>query len=159
MAGKQEKPVAARTMIGVIRQSQGKTAEARAAYEQVLRLDPQAVVAANNLAWLYAESSMNLETAVQLAKTAKAAQPQMAEIDDTLGFVYLQKQQADLAVPPLLDAVAKEPGNPLYHYRLGLAYARSGQADKAKRALRQALELKADFTGADEARRVLSTLG
>ena len=107
LAGKMEKPIAARTMIGVIKQSQGKTAEARSAYEQVLRLDPQAVVAANNLAWLYAESSTSLDIAVQLAKTAKAAQPNMAEIDDTLGYVYLQMKQADLAVRPLLDAVAK----------------------------------------------------
>jgi Flp pilus assembly protein TadD len=125
----------------------------------VLKLDPQAVVAANNLAWMYAETSSNLEVALQLAKTAKAAQPQLAEIDDTLGYVYLQKQQADLAVPPLRDAVAKDPANPLYHYRLGLAYARSGRADAAKRELRQALELKADFPGAEDARRVLTTLG
>jgi putative PEP-CTERM system TPR-repeat lipoprotein len=156
---RQERPVAAHTLIGMIRQAQGRTELAKAQYEQVLKIDPQAVVAANNLAWIYAESSTNLEVALQLAKTAKAAQPQLAEIDDTLGYVYLQKQQADLAIAPLQDAVTKDPGNPIYHYRLGLAYARSGQAANAKRELEQALKLKSDFSGADDARRVLSTLG
>ena len=47
--------VPARTMLGIVLRRQGKTPEAIAQYEQALRIDSRAPVAANNLAWIYAE--------------------------------------------------------------------------------------------------------
>ena len=116
-------------------------------------------MAANNLAWLYAEKGQNLDAALQLAQSAKAELPELSEVNDTLGFVYLQKKLPDLAVVPLREAVQKDPGNPIYRYRLGLAYAQSGQNAQAREELTRALSIKSDFPGADEARRILKDLG
>jgi Tfp pilus assembly protein PilF len=146
-------------MAGMILQAQGKNDNAKKRYERAIRLDPRAAVAANNLAWLYAEQGQNLDAALQLAQSAKAELPELSEINDTLGFVYLQKKLPDLAVGPLREAVQKEPANPIYRYRLGMAYAQSGQNDQARQELTRALSIKADFPGADDARRILKSLG
>jgi hypothetical protein len=55
MVGAQQKPIAALTMAGMIEQMQSQLPEAEQAFQRVLRLDPRAGVAANNLAWIYAE--------------------------------------------------------------------------------------------------------
>ncbi len=158
LAARQPRSVAAQTMIGMILQMQGKSAEARRRYEQVVGLDPRAAVACNNLAWLYAEQGENLGMALQLARTAIAELPDRAEIRDTLGFVYLKRGQADLAVRPLREAVEADPGNPQYHYRLGLAYSGAGQPAEAKRALEKALAISPTFPGAADAKRALREL-
>ena len=85
--------------------------------------------------------------------------PDHPEFNDTLAFVYLKKQLPSLAIPPLRLAVEKAPANPAIHYHLGLAYSQIGDKVAARQALERALKLKADFDGADDARKVLRTLG
>ncbi len=154
----QPKNIGAHTMIAMILQQQGKQAEAQKKYEQILQMDNHAAVAANNLAWMYAESGTNLDQALQLAQTAKAALPEQPEVNDTLGFVYLKKDLAQLAVPPLRVSVQKDPQNPIYHYRLGLAYFKTGDKASAKQELETALKLNASFPGADDAKATLARL-
>ena len=124
----------------------------------MLEIDPRAAVAANNLAWIYAQDGGNLDIALQLAQTAKSQLPDQPEFNDTLGWIYYKKDLATLAIPPLQQSVEKDPKNPVYHYHLGLAYAKSGDKGKAKSSLEQALKLKPDFEGAAEARKVLASL-
>lgn len=155
---RQPKNVGAQTMIGMVLQAQGKGAEAQKQYEKVLTIDGRAPVAANNLAWMYAEQGTNLDQALQLAQTAKAALPEQPEVNDTLGFVYLKMNLGTLAVPPLKVSVEKDPRNPVYHYRLGLAYVKTGDKVAAKRELESALKLSDSFAGADEARKALADL-
>jgi tetratricopeptide (TPR) repeat protein len=155
---KQPKNVSAHTMIAMILQGQGKTADAQKKYEQVLAIDSRAPVAANNLAWIYAESGSNLDQALQLAQTAKTALPEQPEVNDTLGFVYLKKDLADLAVPPLKMSVDKDPQNPIYHYRLGVAYSKTGDKAAARRELEAALKINQSFPGADDAKKILGSL-
>jgi Flp pilus assembly protein TadD len=95
---------------------------------------------------------------LQLAQAAKAELPDNPNVNDTLGFVYIKKQLPSLAVPPLRLAVDKAPGDPGFHYHLGLALAQAGDKSAARQALEQALRLKADFPGAADARRLLATL-
>ena len=147
------------TLAAMIVQGQGNEAEARRRYESLVASNPRAVVAANNLAWIYASRGEQLDKALQLAQTAKSELPDHPEINDTLGFVYLKKQMPSLAIAPLRIAVERAPGNPAFHYRLGLAYAQTGDKAQARRELEQALKLKADFEGAEDARKVLGTLG
>ena len=110
LAVRQPKPVAAHTMIGILLQAEGRIADARQRYEKVLQIDRRAPVAANNLAWIYAESGQNLGVALELAQTAKAAMPRVAAVNDTLGYVYLKRDVPTLAVPPLREAVDGRTG-------------------------------------------------
>jgi Flp pilus assembly protein TadD len=146
------------TMVAMLYQLQNKTAEARTTYEKVLALNPRAGVAANNLAWIYSESGENMDMALQLAQTAKAQLPDRPEVNDTLGWIYYKKGLGSLAVSPLSESVQRDPKNPVYHYHLGLVYAKNGDNVHARQSLQHALELKADFDGAQDAKRVLASL-
>jgi tetratricopeptide (TPR) repeat protein len=159
LAARQPKAVGPPTMAALVLQAQGKEAEARRRLERLVESNPHAAVAANNLAWMYASRGEQLDRALQLAQSAKAEIPDHPEVNDTLGFVYLKKQLPSLAIPPLRLAVEKDPTNPAFHYHLGLAYSQTGDKASARQALEQALKLKPDFDGAEDAKKVLSTLG
>jgi tetratricopeptide (TPR) repeat protein len=137
---------------------QNRLAEAQKAYEKVLEIDPNAAIAANNLAWRYAESGGNLDLAQQLAQTAKSQGPDNPLFSDTLGWVYYKQGLPDAAVPLIRAAIDSDPGNPQYHYHLGLTYAKQGEDSKAIATLKGALALSPTFDGADEARRVIGEL-
>jgi len=145
-------------VIGVILQMQNRQAEAQTRYEMVLAIDPRAAVAANNLAWMYAEGGGNLEVALGLAQTAKAQLANDPQVANTLGWVYYKKGLASLAVAHLRESVDKSPTNARYHYHLGLAYAKSENIPAARKALEQALRLDPTFDGSADARRVLAAL-
>jgi Flp pilus assembly protein TadD len=157
-AKRESRPVEALTMVGLIYEMQQRTDDARKVFEQVLSLDPNATVAANNLAWIYAENGGNLDVALQLAKVAQAALPDSPETSDTLGWVYLKKEIYDLSISTFRRAVEVAPTNAKFQYHLGLAYARSGDKNRAKTTLQTALRLKSDFDGAADAKRVLDGL-
>jgi tetratricopeptide (TPR) repeat protein len=155
---REERPVASLTMIGLIHQRQNRSDDARRVFERVLTIDPKAPIAANNLAWIYAESGGNLDVALQLAQTAIAGAPDSADVADTLGWIYLKKQLYPLAIKTLGRAAELDPKNATFQYHLGLAYARSGDAERARATLEAALRLQPDFAGAADATRVLAGL-
>jgi len=158
LAEKQPKSVAAHTLTGILLDMQHKTSEARARYERALEVDPRAAVAANNLAWIYTETGGNLDMALQLAQTAKSQLPDRPEVNDTLGWIYHKKGLSAMAVNPLLQSIQKDPKNATYYYHLGMAYAGSGDKDRARVSLQRALSLDANFSGAAEARETLQGL-
>ena len=155
---KEPRSIGALTVIGMIHEASGRTHEAEKAYQRALIADPRASVAANNLAYILAERGDNLEYALVLARDAASVKPDDPVVLDTLGWVLLKKGQASQAVTPLLKAVRLASDNPIYHYHLGLAYAEAREPAKARAALQQALQLSANFPGADQARERLRTL-
>jgi tetratricopeptide (TPR) repeat protein len=158
LAEREQKPVPALTMIGMIHQMQDRTEDARKVFERTVELDSRAAVAANNLAWIYAEEGQNLDRALHLAQTAKAALPDQPEVDDTLGWVYYKKGLLPLAIAAFKRSTDHDPRGAVYHYHLGLAYAKSGDKVRARRSLEAALKLQKTFPGASEAERLLASL-
>jgi Flp pilus assembly protein TadD len=158
VARRDPKSVAAHTMLGLLMHRLGHLEEAAGHYQKAVNVDQGAVTAANNLAWLYAEKGEKLDVALQLATSAKARAPSSAEVSDTLGWVYFKKGMWPLAITAFEQSVEGEARNPRYHYHLGLAFAKSGEDAKARRALQQALALQPGFAGAEDAKQVLATL-
>jgi tetratricopeptide (TPR) repeat protein len=158
VAAKQKRPVGPHTMIAMLYEQEGRLDEARKFYEQVLGYEPRAAVAANNLAWIMAERNENLDLALKYAQTAKEVLPEQAEVSDTLGWIYYKKDLPSMAVAPLQHAVEQDPGNPVYHYRLGLVYLKTGDSAKARQALQQALKLNPAFQQAADAKSKLAGL-
>jgi len=150
--------IGARTMSAIILEVQGHVDQARERYESILASDPRSAVAANNLAWYYSEHGANLDVALQLAQTAKSLLPDLAPVNDTLGWIYYKKGLADLAVVPLEQSVGLNPNNVLYRYHLGLVYARRGDKAKARAMLAQVVRLKPETSEAAEARKALAAL-
>jgi Tfp pilus assembly protein PilF len=107
---------------------------------------------------MYAEGDGSLDRALELAQIAKTAFPDDPAVNDTLGWVYYKKNLAQSAIPFLRASVDSDRQQPLFHYHLGLAYAKNGEKSRARQSLEQALRLAPDFPGAADARRVLATL-
>jgi tetratricopeptide (TPR) repeat protein len=142
----------------MLHEFQNNKEDAKRWYEKALSVDSGAPVAANNLAWLTAEQGGNLDVALQLAQAAKARLPNSPEVDDTLGWIYYKKGLNTLAIGSFQASIEKDQKNALYHYHLGLAYAKNGDKDKARDSLKQALSLNPKFDGADEAQKTLASL-
>ena len=150
--------IEAHTLVGMIHAVQNNPSEAEKAYRRALDAGPMAPVAANNLAYMYADRNQNLEEALTLARAAAAHLKDNPKVLDTLGWVYYKSDRVDQAIPQFEQSVEHDPKNPIYHYHLGLAYAKAGDQAKARRALDEALRLNPSFAGAEDARRLLSTL-
>ena len=140
-------------------EAEGNTVEAVKEYQHTLSIDPRAAVAANNLAYIYVSADKQLDEALQLAQTAVQAMPDEPIVNDTLGWIYVRKNQATLGIPHLELCVQKQPDEPVFNYHLGMAYLQTGEFDKAKKALTKALSIRPDFEGAEQARKALATIG
>jgi tetratricopeptide (TPR) repeat protein len=149
--------VSARTMVGSLLEAQGKRDDAVKAYQVVVNSGGNAPVAANNLAFIYAERGTNLDEALQLATQAKQRMPDDASVDDTLGWIYYKKGQPQLAAGPLQDSLKKRPDNAEVLYHLGMTQAKLGQNVDARVSLQRALKLDPKV-GGDDARRTLDDL-
>jgi tetratricopeptide (TPR) repeat protein len=118
----------------------GRWAEARQAYEAVVKLDPKNGVALNNLAFLLAEHGGDLDDALTKAQRAKQLLPNMSEISDTLAWIYLKKNLTDNAIDTFKDLVNKVPGQAVFRYHLGMAYLQKGDKTLAVKELQDALK-------------------
>jgi tetratricopeptide (TPR) repeat protein len=156
MSKQQPNSVGTHTVVAMLLQSMNRLDEAQQRYERVIQIDRQAPVAANNLAWMYAERGGNLDMALQLAQTARRNLPNAPAVADTLGWVYYKKQQYDMAIRELAEAVSKDPDNPEYQYHLGAAYAAKGDIPKARAALEKAVARP--FASTAEAKKALAAL-
>jgi tetratricopeptide (TPR) repeat protein len=147
-----------RTMIGILLEAQGRRDEARKVYEDVVAGGADsAAVAANNLAYIYAEQNTNLDMALQLATGAKPKLPTDPNVDDTIGWVYYKKDLASLAIGPLEESLRRRPDNAETMYHLGLAYAKVGNKPKARDVLSRAVALDPKL-GGEEARKALAAV-
>ncbi len=161
---------AAYTLIGMLEMNRQNVDGAIDNYRKALAKDENAVFAANNLAWLYAEYNKgNLDEAVRLAQGAVQANPGVPSFSDTLGWVYYKKglygaaaEQLKKAISIDEEAARRNNGAPTPSYRFHLAVALEAKGDKpgARREIETALRLgeKANFPEADEAKKKLASL-
>jgi tetratricopeptide (TPR) repeat protein len=145
----------ARLIAAVTIHTAGAMAEAQRRYEEVLAADAGALLAAKNLAGIYAAGNVNLIEAERLATTVAARHPH-GEIFDTLGSIHLQRHVVRPAIEWFEQAVRLEPRRARFRYHLGVAYARAGAHDRARAAFKEALRLDSGLTAAREA---LAALG
>ncbi len=158
LASRQSKPVGALTASGTILQAQGKNREARERYERAIGLDPSAAVAANNLAWIYAESGEQLGKAVELAQSALERLPDVPDVLDTLGWAHYKGNTPATAVSPLTRCITVAPAYAPCYYHLGLVHAKLGDVTLAEQNLRTSIRLQSNGPWVADAQRVLATL-
>jgi tetratricopeptide (TPR) repeat protein len=161
---------AAYTFIGMLEDSRKNYDVAADNYRKALEKDQNAVVAANNLAWLYAVYGKgNLDEAVRLAQGVVQKNPTIAGFTDTLGWVYYKKGLYSAAAEQLQKAVSldeaaaqtnKVPPSATYHYHLGMALKAKGDNAGSRRELEASLRLsdKSPFSDVEEARKALASL-
>ncbi len=158
------------TLIGILEFERKNYDVAIDNYRKALEKDPNSVIAANNLAWLYAETGKgNLDEAVRLAQGVVQRNPNVAGFIDTLGWVYYKKNLHTAAVEQLRKAVSINEAeararnvlaSATYQYHLALALKGAGNTDESRRVLLAAIKLaeKAPFAEVEDAKKVLATL-
>ena len=158
------------TLIGILEDQRKNYDVAAESYRKALEKDPNSVIAANNLAWLYAVTGKgNLDEAVRLAQGAVQRNPNIAGFVDTLGWVYYKKNLHAAAVEQLRKAVSLNEAqsratnstpSAAYHYHLGMALKGKGDKEESRRELETAIRLsdKAPFAELEDAKKALATL-
>jgi tetratricopeptide (TPR) repeat protein len=136
----------------------GRSKEAQDAYRAVLALDANNPQALNNLAYAIAETGTNLDEALTMASKAKQQLPNVDQVSDTLGWIYIKKRMSDSATDVFSALVAKSPNNPTYHYHYCLALYIKGDKAGAQRECTAALSKNPGKTEADEVRQLMARL-
>lgn len=146
------------TLAGNLYLMKGDYVSAQKYFEQALVQDPDAAVAASNLAWIATHENGNLDVALSLAQKAKRLAPQVDSITDTLGWVEYKKGSYSSSIPLFQESVQGSPNVPAYHFHLGMALIATGESAKARDQLQAALRLKLAGEEAEQARQALDRL-
>lgn len=125
-------------------------------YQAVLAVDPNNVVALNNLAWIAGQN--NDPKAISYAERAVQLAPDSAPVLDTIGTLLVSQGKAERGVDYLARAtrIAPERADIRLNYAKGLV--RAGRKAEARRELEAMLANSADFAGKSEATALLKTL-
>jgi tetratricopeptide (TPR) repeat protein len=107
-------------------------------YARALAVDPDHAVALNNLAYSLAERGLDLDRALDLARRALGLAPENPSFMDTLGWVYLQRDDLENAEKWLGQAAGGGGALALEHY--GDLQARLGRLDAAREYWQRAFE-------------------
>lgn len=158
------------TLIGILEDQRKNYDVAAENYRHALEKDPNAAIAANNLAWLYAATGKgNLDEALRMAQGVVQKNPNIAGFIDTLGWVYYKKNLHTAAVEQLRKAISINEAearsanivpSASYHYHLGMALKGTGDKEGSRRELETAIRLseKSPFPDLDEAKKALASL-
>jgi tetratricopeptide (TPR) repeat protein len=117
----------------------GRADQAQPIYEQILKIQPDNPVALNNLAYLKADKGIDLDQAQTMAQRARQKAPNMPEITDTLGWIYIKRNLSEEAVRLFQELVAKEPKNAKFLYHYGMALYQKGDKPSTRVELEKAL--------------------
>jgi tetratricopeptide (TPR) repeat protein len=146
-------------MMGTIEEKSGNIAAAIDNYHKALNLDPQNVMALNNLAFLLADSGQpqQLDEALKLAQQVRAMVPNNGNIDDTMGWVYYKKGIYPSAIQQFEDAVARDTTpSALHQYHLAMAYLMKNDYKRGNEKLSAALKLNPNLPEAKQAMSLLA---
>jgi Flp pilus assembly protein TadD len=147
------------TTLALVLDGVGRRDEAGELYRAVVNLDPNNGVALNNLAFLMSETGGDLDTALDLAARAKQALPNLNEIDGTIGWILLKKNDTAGALTLFRDLVQKSPGQAPFHHHLALAMLQNGERAAAIQELNAALENKPTPADERKIKELLQSLG
>jgi tetratricopeptide (TPR) repeat protein len=145
--------------LGLVLEAAGRWSEARQVYEVVIKLEPNNAVALNNLAFLLSEHGGDLDDALTKAQRAKQLFPNLSEISDTLGWIYLKKNLTDNAIDIFKDLVTKVPTQAVFRYHLGMAYSQKGDKTRALKELQDALKYNPTKEDREKIQQLITRLG
>ncbi len=122
-------------------------AGARKAFEKVLGLMPESLVALVNLG-LVEFYSGHPDRAEELLKRAVAVRLENPAAWLTLGMIYMDAEKFDEALAALSQAMVQDPRNARIRNFLGVVIGRKGWLDGAQSELRRAVELDPGYAEA-----------
>lgn len=131
-----------RASLGTLRMLQGDSSTARELFEEALVIQPDHLVALNNLAMLLADDPARREEAMSHLDRALVLAGRHPELLDSKGWLLLQSDEAATAEPLFREAAGLAPGDPRPNFHLALSCWLQGKTDEARQALARARQRK-----------------
>ena len=150
------KASAALIALGEAHMQSGQLDKARGIYETYLKQHGDHPIVLNNLANILAKQGGG--NALAMAERAYKLAPDAAPVNDTLGWLLLNKGDVEQALRFLREARPRAPNLPEVRYHLAVALQKSGRRGEAKKELEAALAGGSRFDGYDDAVRLLRSL-
>ncbi len=153
--------------LAILFQSTNHSADAAKLYQRVLLLDPNNIVAVNNLAWILCEDQGQYQQALELAEKGLAKEPNYVDLLDTRGVAYYRLGRFELAVEDFTRCVNLYPERSqslvASYFHLARALAKLGRTSQAVDNLKKVLDLNNSVGGLNasdltEARQLLEKL-
>ncbi len=128
-------------------------------YEKELTLDPDNVVALNDLAWEYGVVQANLAKALPYLEKLKARNRMDPRIMDTVGWILAVNGKDQEGEAFIHNALNMVPDHPIFLYHMGYIMNKAGKKDLARKYLDQALSSKFQFDGRKDAEKLRGEMG
>lgn len=144
--------------LGILNTVAGDVEKSIDAYQKVLKLFPDNLLAVNNLAAILVESDdqQRVEKAGRLVAALKDSE--YPAFLDTYGWASYKNGKIDDALIALESAAKKEGAIPEMHYHLAMVYIDKGRVEEAKIELEKAVAEGAQFRALDAAKAELAKL-
>jgi tetratricopeptide (TPR) repeat protein len=150
--GRHPNCLAAMTTLAMLLQNTERTVESTAVYRRLLEVEPNNVIAINNLAWIMCEEQGKRREALELAHRGLKSAPEYADLIDTCGVIYYRLGEYYKAVRDFDRCIELYPRDcPSLagsYFHLARTLAALGQNnDRAIDSLRKALSLSSKIGG------------
>jgi Flp pilus assembly protein TadD/peroxiredoxin len=130
--------------LGLLATREGKTSEAITYFQEALRLNPDHLVALENLGNAYRQQK-NWDEARKALERALKVSPEDPEANYSLGMVFAQTDDSERAHEYLQKALTFRPGYPEALNNLGVLYLRTRRRDKAVASFEECIRVAPTF--------------
>ncbi len=142
--------------LAMLLQMTGETEESAVLYRRIIDIEPENVIAMNNLAWIMCQDQQEYQAASELATRGLQIAPTYVDLIDTRGVSYYKLGRYDDAIADFNKCLKLYPAaataRTATYMHLGRALAKSGRNGQAVENLKKSLEMNARTGGlsADE---------
>ena len=141
--------------LAILLQTTARTSESAILYERLLGLEPDNVIAINNLAWIMSEEQGKHQEALELAQRGLKIAPDYFDLVDTRGVVYYRLGEFEKAAEDFSRCISSgpntTPASVATRFYLARALTELGEKGQAITHLKQALELQDRIGGLSRA--------
>ena len=145
--------------LGLLYEQKNRKKDAVTAYRKFIEHYTDNFIGYNQLAWMYTRDGEQLDEALKLAKKADELQPGNASVNDTLGWIYFQKNEYIKAKKHLglANKISKGNNADVLFHLASLEYT-LGETANAKTLVEKALKISANFESISQAKELLAKL-
>jgi tetratricopeptide (TPR) repeat protein len=145
--------------LGLLYEQKNRQQDAEAAYRKFIENYADNFIGYNQLAWMFTRNGERLDEALKLATKANELQPGNASINDTIGWIYFQKNDYTKAKRhlSLANTISKGNNADILFHLASLEYA-LGKTENAKALVEKALQTSANFESRSQAQKLLTKL-
>lgn len=129
--------------LAILLEMVGRPAESAELYRRLLEIEPNNLIAINNLAWIMSEYNNQYQQALELAQKGLKLAPNYMDLIETRGVIYYRLGELNKAIEDLTKCIELYPDSAPQRvaatYHLARALAELGKKNEALKYLNQAL--------------------